>query len=167
MNTIILIFATMFLFHNIQAQENDKFDLYDLAFLVGKWEAIANDSSFISVLEYKFSPEGRLLFASNHLYGKEGKNLGVYEGAYLLDDQQIIYFLSGPKGETHEGTATIVNDTLVHLASVNPGRYVKTYRSEMVFKDGRLYYYANYTKEKEYPSNVEYNNPLIYVRQTD
>jgi len=86
MKVTALIFITLFLFSTIQGQEAGKVDLDDLSFLVGKWKAIAEDSSFISILEYKFSPEGRLLLATNQLNGIDGKNFGVYEGAYLLDD---------------------------------------------------------------------------------
>jgi len=60
-----------------------------------------------------------------------------------------------------------VNDTLVHLARINSGKTVKAYRSEIILKGGQLYYYANYSKEPEYPSNVEYTNPLIYSRISD
>ena len=96
------------------------------------------------------------------LFGKDGKVFGIYEGAYLLADKKIIYFLYGPKGETQQGSVLIVNDTLIHLAAISPGKSVKSYRSEVVLNDNRLYYYANYSEGHEFPLDVDYEAPLIY-----
>jgi hypothetical protein len=167
MKKTILIISLVFSFLSSNDQTENKstvLKINDLTFIEGKWKAIAKDSSFSSILEYKFSPQSRLLFATNHLYGKDGKVFGIYEGAYLLDVDKIIYILSGPKGETHQGTALIAKDTVTHLARINPGKSIKTYKSQMILKDNQLFYYANYSRESEIPNQLEYTNPLIYVR---
>jgi len=167
MKNTILIIILVFSFLSCNSQTENKsteLKINDLTFIEGKWKAIAKDSSFSSILEYKFSPEGRLLLATNHLYGKDGKVFGIYEGAYLLDVDKIIYMLSGPNGETHQGAALVAKDTITHLARINPGKSIKTYKSQMILKNNYLYYYANYSKESEIPEQLEYKNPLIYER---
>lgn len=136
----------------------------DLSFMEGRWKAIAKDSSFSSVLEYKFSPEKKMLYSSNHLYGKSGNLFRFYEGAYFIEGNSIQYFLSGPKGEVHKGKAILANHTLTHLAHIYPGTGIKSYKSELSLIDGRLYYYANYSKKDTVPSQVDHTSPLIYEK---
>jgi len=165
MNRIIIMLICTFSLSMCNAQEKDTIiSMKNLEFIEGKWKAIAKDSSFSTILEYKFSPEHRLLLATNHLYGKSGKLFGVYEGAYLLENGKFIYFLSGPKGETHKGIAELKNDTLIHRAVLYPGKGTKSYLSEMVLKNDKLYYYANYSKNVEFPTEIDYSEPLIYYR---
>ncbi len=166
MNKLILIFIWILYLPICNAQEESSsiIEMSNLEFMEGKWKGMAKDSSFYSILEYQFSPEGRLLMATNHLYGKSGRLFGVYEGAYLLENNKFIYFLSGPKGETHRGTAEIKKDTLVHKAIIYPGKKTRSYKSEMILNNDQLFYYANYSTEEKYPEKIDYSSPLIYKR---
>ncbi len=139
-------------------------DLSDIEFILGKWKATASDSSFSSVLEYKYSPNKRLVLAINHLYGKSGDLLAVYEGAYLFEVGHLVFFIAGPGGETHRGRAELRGNTVTHWAKIFPGKGVKSYKSEMQLVNKTLVYYANYSNEEVYPEKVDYSNPLVYSK---
>ncbi len=163
MKKIVLIIILPFFVSYGQNENNpNKTDLKNLGFLEGKWKAMAKDSSFKSILEYRFSPEGKLLLSTNHLYGRNGQIFRIYEGVYLVEGSNIIYVVAGPGGETHQGKAIVKKDSLVHLAKIIPESSIKSYRSELIHKNGKLIYYANYSKESEFPDTLEYKNPLIY-----
>ena len=162
--TLILFIALIFYSTAVTQEAEKLISIKGLAFLEGKWKAYPTDSSFFSILKYEYSPEGKLLMATNHLYGKDGQLFRNYEGAYFVDVDKFNYFLSGPHGEVHKGMAFNKNDTLTHLAIINPGKSIKSYKSQMLIKDGKLYYYANYSKKLEYPKDIDYTNPLIYKK---
>ncbi len=145
-------------------QEAKAPDLEDLTWLIGKWEATAQDSTFSSVLEYRLSPKKKLLMATNQLFGKEGQSFGTYEGAYYVEVDRFAYFIAGPNGETHKGNALVQNDTITHLARLLPGKSIKSYKSQLILQGGKLYYYASYSRESDFPEKVDYSNPLIYSR---
>lgn len=150
--------------HMDEKEVNTDTLIEQMKFMVGKWKAIAADSSFSSVLEYQYSPEKKLLMATNHLYGKNGQKFASYEGAYLVEDGTILYIIAGPKGETHRGKAIVAGNTITHMANIYPGKGTKSYRSEMTLKDGKLFYYASYSKESKIPDSLSYDNPLVYCR---
>ncbi len=143
---------------------NGQSTIDNLSFVEGKWKATSADSSFSSILEYSYSPEKLLFMTTNHLYDNNGNLFLIYEGVYLQDESQLIYIVSGPKGELHKGSATFENGKLVHLAKVYPGTEIKSYKSEINTKDGKLYYYANYSNETEFPKDLDYSAPLVYER---
>lgn len=149
------------------ADKNPQTSLNNLDFILGKWKATSKDSAFTSILEYKFSPKNKLLMATNHLYGKDGKLFAEYEGAYFIEIDEVVYFIAGPNGETHRGKALLDKDKVTHLAQLFPGKGTKSYKSEMVLKDSKLYYYANYSKNNEIPNHVDHSNPLIYEKLND
>lgn len=138
--------------------------LEKLDFILGKWKATASDSSFSSVLVYEYSPSKQLLLSTNHLYGKNGALFATYEGAYLFEVDHFAYFIAGPGGETHRGTAEIQDQRITHRARMFPGKRVKSYLSEMRLENEQLLYFANYSDREEFPSTLDYDNPLIYSR---
>ncbi len=162
MKCIVLFFVLAVPLSDLKAQEEG---LQKLDFLVGKWEAHASDSSFSSVLQYQFSPHKRLLMATNYLYNREGDLFATYEGAYLHEVDHLAYFIAGPGGETHRGTADIKQKSVTHRAKMFPGTRVKSYLSEMRLEDNRLLYYASYSNEEDFPSSLDYSNPLVYIRK--
>ncbi len=86
MKEIALIFTLILSLSIRNGQKEANFmkaEINNLAFIEEKWKATAQDSTFSSVLEYRFSPKKRLLVASNNLYGKEG-NLFVEYGVHIL-----------------------------------------------------------------------------------
>lgn len=147
-----------------QSMNLDEKPLLHLEYMVGKWQASPSDSSFRSVMTYRFSENGNLLLATNQLFDKTGKELGTYEGAYYAQDGQLGYYLSGPQGEVHIGQFEPKTNQVVHMAQISPGDRVKTYKSIMEFKLGKLYYHANYSNSEIVPEHVPLNNPLIYLR---
>ena len=145
--------------------QKDKGGLSQIEFILGKWKATASDSSFSSVLEYQYSPNKKMILATNYLYNKEGNLFATYEGAYLFEVDHLAYFIAGPGGETHRGRAEVKNQQLTHWAKMFPGKGVKSYKSEMQLKEGRLFYYANYSDKEDYPDKIDYTNPLIYSKR--
>jgi hypothetical protein len=161
----LMMLCLLSAFLNVHSQEKARESLlHDLEFMEGRWQAVATDSSFTSVLEYRYTSIGKLMLASNHLYGRDGTLFRIYEGIYFIDGENLGYLLSGPNGEIHRGSATFNDQTVTHLARIEPGTGTQTYRSEMILKDGRLYYYANYSRESEIPETLDYSSPLVYYR---
>lgn len=76
---------------------NRKVEIKDLAFMEGKWKARAQDSSFSSILKYEFSKEGKLLLASNHLYGKGDRFLVSMKGHIYWMLIKSSFFSQDPK----------------------------------------------------------------------
>ncbi len=159
--TFILTFLISWPIKYVHAQEGG---LEVLEFMVGKWEAHAKDSSFSSVLTYQFSPNKRMLMATNYLYNREGQRFAIYEGAYLFEVDHLAYFVAGPGGETHRGTAETEGDRLIHKARLYPGKKVKSYLSEFRLEGNSLMYYASYSDQETFPTQVDYSNPLIYIK---
>lgn len=147
------------------AQEvlNEKIlSINNLAFLEGTWKAVAKDSTFSSVMKYSFSPKRRFLEVTNQLYGKDGNLFAEYEGFYLIENKKLTFLTAGPRGETHKGYAEISRNTVTHKAKIIPGNSIKSYKSELVLKNDKLFYYASYSKDEVVPDQVDYSNPLIY-----
>lgn len=142
----------------------DEKPLLHLEYMVGKWQAAPADSSFRSVITYRYSQNKNLLLSTNQLFDREGNELGSYEGAYYAQNGELGYYLTGPDGEYHVGEFQPNDNQIVHMAQISPGDKVKTYKSIMEFKLGKLYYHSKYSNSEIVPEHVPLNNPLIYLR---
>ena len=138
--------------------------------LTGTWEGYPADSSFRSVLDYQLTPKGKMMLATNELYGKSGKRFAEYEGMYYPQNDSCLYLLIGPNGETHRGSNVLENGHIVHRAIIQPGGRTKSYKS-MIVMDGvdAFRYYASYSENEIPPEEVDTSSFILYrrVQKTD
>jgi hypothetical protein len=148
-----------------QSPSFDDKPLKSLEYMIGSWHAIPADSSFSSIITYQFSEGKDLILTKNQLFDRKGNEIGTYEGAYYAHDGQLGFYVTSPSGEVQIGQFEANPDQVVHRAVVSPGDRVKSYKSIMEFKLGKLYYHANYSSSTgTIPEHVPLNNPLIYLR---
>jgi len=90
-----------------------------------------------------------------------------HEGTYILEVDKLFYFIAGPKGETHKEYANVDGTIVTHIAHLFPEVNIKSYKSEMHLKKGKLFYYVNYSKKTETPKEVNYSKTLTYKKIRD
>ncbi len=133
----------------------------------GIWEGMPQDSSFVSVLDYKIGNKEHFVFVDNDLLTKERKLFSHYEGAYFHNpNTSRIEFSTINKSEIHSGYCKISKDTLFHFATIKRKTgSIRAYSSAIVKLDNKtLAYYAVYGKDEKIPE-LKFENPLIYRKR--
>ena len=168
MKALLIFFISYLTVGNLYSQDTDtlvpELDFFNS--IEGIWEGMPNDTSFVSVLDYKIENKEHFVFVNNNLLSKERKLFSHYEGVYFFNpNTSRIEFTTINKSEIHSGYCKMVNDTLYHYATIkNKAGNVRAYSSAIVKVDDKtLEYYAVYGKDEEIPELV-FENQLVYKK---
>lgn len=126
------------------------------------WTASAE--GFSTVLSYRWLLPGVMVEATNEVRGADGSVLARYHGAYVWDGErnEIVFWTASDAGELHRGRAWWRDGVLWHEATVSSGR-IEGYASAVKAFDGRLEYYADYTRRDAGAYLLE-TRPIEYKR---
>lgn len=172
MKLLLLLPACLFIFSYGYSQEPNRDGRDVMAFFnsaEGVWEGMPDDTSFISILEYRKGDKEYFVLVNNDLLSKERKRFSHYEGVYFYNPAMSrVEFTTINKNEIHSGYCKIENDTIYHYATIRgKSGKIKAYASAIVKKDkNMLAYYATYGNNEEIP-DLKFENPLIYNRVKD
>ncbi len=171
MKIILIIFISILTVGDLYSQNTDSI-LTEMDFfnsVEGIWEGMPNDTSFVSVLDYKKENKEHFVFVNNDLYSKEQKLFSHYEGVYFFNpNTSRVEFSTINKSEIHSGYCKVSKDTLFHYATIkNKTGNIRAYSSAIVKVDDKtLAYYAVYGKDEKIPELV-FENPLVYRKKEE
>jgi hypothetical protein len=132
----------------------------------GVWEGIPNDSSFISVLDYRIDKKLYFGFVANDLLSIKRQPFSHYEGVYFHNPHTSrLEYTTINGAEIHTGYCEVRQDTLFHYAVIkNTAGKIRAYSSAIVRIDNQTFsFYAVYGKDEKIPVMM-FQNPLVYRR---